>query len=38
MVGVAFICCNINAEAYKYKRSAAPSRTKWRLNDIIAIN
>ena len=31
---------NINAEAYKYKRSAAPSRTrsKWRLNDIIAIN
>ena len=29
---------NINAEAYKYKRSAAPRRTKWRLNDIIAIN
>ena len=29
---------NINAEAYKYKRSAAPSRTKWRLNDIITIN
>ena len=29
---------NINPEAYKYKRSAAPSRRKWQLNDIIPIN
>ena len=29
---------NINTEAYKYTRSAAPSRSKWRLIDIIAIN
>ena len=28
---------NINAEAYKCKRSAAPSRSKGRLNDIIPI-
>ena len=29
---------NINPEAYKYKRSAAPSRHKWQLNDIFPIN
>ena len=29
---------NINPEAYKYMRSAAPSRSKWQLNDIIPIN
>ena len=29
---------NINPEAYKYTRSAAPSRSKWRLIDIIPIN
>ena len=29
---------NINREAYKYTRSAAPSRNKWRLIDVIAIN
>ena len=29
---------NINPEAYKYTRSAVPSRSKWRLIDIIAIN
>ena len=42
-----FICCSQiashdlmknNLEAYKYTRSAAPSRSKWRLIDIIAIN
>ena len=27
----------INPEAYKYTRSAAPSRSKWRLIDIIPI-
>ena len=29
---------NINPEAYKYTRSAVPSRSKCRLNDIIPIN
>ena len=29
---------NINPEAYKYTRSAAPSSSKWRINDIIPIN
>ena len=29
---------NINREAYKYTRSVAPSRSNWRLIDIIAIN
>ena len=29
---------NINPEAYKYTRSAAPSRSKWQLIDIIPIN
>ena len=29
---------NINPEAYKYTRSSAPSRSKWRLIDIIPIN
>ena len=29
---------NINPEAYKYTRSAAPSRSKWRLIDIFPIN
>ena len=29
---------NINREAYKYTHSVAPSRSKWRLIDIIAIN
>ena len=29
---------NINPEAYKYTRSAARSRSKWRLFDIIPIN
>ena len=29
---------NINPKAYKYTLSAAPSRSKWRLIDIIPIN
>ena len=29
---------NINPEAYKYTRSAPPSRSKWRLIDIMPIN
>ena len=29
---------NINPEAYKYTRSVAPSRSKWRLIDTIAID
>ena len=29
---------NINPKAYKYTRLAAPSRSKWRLIDIIPIN
>ena len=28
---------NINPEAYKHKRSNAPSRSMWLLNDIIPI-
>ena len=28
---------NINLEAYKYKHSDAPSRSMWRLNDIITV-
>ena len=29
---------NVNPEAYKYMRSVPPSRSKWRIIDIIAIN
>ena len=29
---------NINREVYKYTRSVAPSRSKWRLIDIITTN
>ena len=29
---------NINPEAYKYTCSSTPSRSKWRLIDIIPIN
>ena len=29
---------NIISEVYKYTHSAAPSRSKWRINDIIPIN